>query len=327
MNLLALLLLQAHDHNHDHAHDHVETIGEPIIQQAVSTDPSILPAVIAALVISLMGAVLSIFVVLKRLAFIGQGVSHAAFGGVGIALVLGVHGSTTQSAIGQLLIVVAFSILAALGISTLTRVSKGRTDTAIGVVLSASMALGFVLFTFAESGHDHDAHGHAAQGHEDQHHLIEEILFGNILNTDWTKASIAIVVAIALIATTWLSRRKLIFWAFDEPVCDAFGVSATKTTNLFMVILALAVVMSMQIAGVVLAAAMLVLPGAAALNLTAHLKPAFGYAILITIVGAALGMLVGFNQEFPIGPSIVLAQSLLYLATLIAKLARTRLPS
>jgi len=277
------------------------------------------PAIIAALVISIMGGALSIFVVLKRLAFIGQGISHAAFGGVGIALILGVNGASTPGAIGQLSIVVAFSILAALWIAALSRSHKGRTDTAIGVVLSASMALGFVLFTIAESRHDHDDHGHAAHGHEDEHHIIEEILFGNILNTDWTKASIAIGVSIALLALTWLLRRKLIFWAFDEPVIDAYGHNSNRLTNIFLSTLAIAIVMSMQIAGVVLAAAMLVLPGAAALNITAKLKPAFISAILIATVGAALGMLIGFQADLPIGPAIVLTQSIMYLITLIIK--------
>ncbi len=275
------------------------------------------PAIIAALVISLMGGALSVFVVLKRLAFIGQGISHAAFGGVGIALVLGVYSSTMMGAIGQLGIVVAFSILAALWIAALTRTHHGRADTAIGVVLSASMALGFVLFTVAESGHAHDETG--AAEHQDGHHLIEEILFGNILDTDWPRASIAIVVAIVILAIVWFIRRRLLFWAFDEPVVDAFGLSAKGLTNLFLVLLALAIVMAMQIAGVVLAAAMLVLPGAAALNLSARLKPVFMYSILIAVGGAALGMFIGIERSYPIGPTIVLTQSVMYLVTLAAK--------
>lgn len=288
----------------------------------------IYPAVIAAIVISIMGGALSIFVVLKRLAFIGQGISHAAFGGVGIALVLGVTGATTASQFGQLGIVVAFSILAALWIAALTRDQRGRADTAIGVVLSASMALGFILFTVAESQHGHDEHGHAEAGHQDEHHIIEEILFGNILETNWPAASIAIGAAVLILAVVWYIRRKLIFWAFDEPVCDAFGVNSTKITNTFMVILALAVVMAMQIAGVVLAAAMLVLPGAAALNLSTKLRPAFIISIGIGTIGAVLGMIIGFEGAYPIGPSIVLTQSGIYLGTLVAKkMLTTRLPS
>jgi len=285
------------------------------------------PVIIAALVIAIMGGALSVFVVLKRLAFIGQGISHAAFGGVGIALVLGVHGATTMGAIGQLGIVIAFSVLAALWIAALTRANKGRADTAIGVVLSASMAFGFILFTIAESGHGHEESGAAIAEHQGEHHLIEEILFGNILDTNWPKASIAIAVALTILILTWLMRRRLIFWAFDEPVVDAYGLSAKRTTNIFVVILALAIVMAMQIAGVVLAAAMLVLPGAGALNLSTKLRPVFIYSISIAIAGASVGLLIGFQADYPIGPSIVLSQSIIYLITLIAKSASARLRS
>lgn len=285
-------------------------------------DPQYYPIIVAALVISILGAALSVFVVLKRLAFIGQGVSHAAFGGVGIALVLGVHG-----AIGQLGIVVAFSVLAALWIAAISRSQRGRTDTAIGVVLSASMALGFVLFTVAESGHEHDEQGHAHGEHADGHHLIEEILFGNILDTSWTNAWVAVAVSAGIGATLWFTRRKLVFWAFDEPVCDAYGVSSRRMTDLFLVLLALTVVMSMQIAGVVLAAAMLVLPGAGALNLSAKLSTVFVYAFLIAIVGAIAGLFAGLEGGYPVGPSIVLAQSVLYLASLLVRVCLVRLRS
>ncbi len=289
--------------------------------------PSLVPVIVAALIISLMGGAMSVFVVLKRLAFIGQGISHAAFGGVGVALVLGVHGATTAGAIGQIGIVVAFSILAALWIAAITRSQEGRTDTAIGVVLSASMALGFVLFSLVESGHDHDSSGHVVGGHEDQHHLIEEILFGNVLNTDWLKAGIAVVVGVGLILLTWLLRRRLIFWAFDEPVADAFGINSRWLTNIFMVMLALAVVMAMQISGVVLAAAMLVLPGAGALNLSAKLRTVFVLSLVISVVGAGLGLLIGIGGEYPIGPMVVLVQSVIYLVSLGIKVGASKLRS
>ena len=280
---------------------------------STSMPTSIAPMVVAAIVISILGGALSVFVVLKRLAFIGQGVSHAAFGGIGIALVLGVNGATTLGAIGQLSIVIAFSVLAALWIAALTRTHKGRADTAIGVVLSASMALGFILFTIAESMHEHNAIGNAAPEHSD----IEDFLFGNILDTDWTKALIAVGFTSAILIITWLQRRRLIFWAFDEPVCDAFGINSKQTTNLFLVLLALSVVMAMQIAGVVLAAAMLVLPGAAALNMSHRLNKVFGYSILLALIGAAIGMLIGYKAEYPIGPAIVICQSAIYLLTFV----------
>lgn len=275
-----------------------------------------LPALLAGLGVAAIGAPLSVFVVLKRLAFIGQGVSHAAFGGVGVALVLGFAGSSVTDNVMQSVIVLAFSIGAALVISALGRSNKGRIDTAIGIVLSASMALGFILFNIAESGHDHDEHGHAHGHHADEHHVIEEILFGNILNANWNMVWVTIGTGVLILTALWWCRHKLIFWSFDEPVCAAYGVREHRTGNLLLILLSIAVVMAMQVVGVILAAATLVLPGAAALHLSSRLPLVMIWSMLIALGGTVLGFMLGDAAAWPIGPSIVLVQAVAYLAAL-----------
>lgn len=286
-----------------------------------------LPALIAGLGIAALGAPLSVFVVLKRLAFIGQGVSHAAFGGVGVSLLLGVAGASLAESVLQMGIVLAFSIGAALVISALGRSNKGRIDTAIGIVLSASMALGFVFFTIAESRHDHDDHGHAHGAHADEHHVIEEILFGNILDASWGSAWVTLVGAALILTTLWWFRHKLVFWSFDEPVCAAYGVREHRIGNLLLVLLAIAVVLSMQVVGVILAAAVLVLPGAAALHLSSRLRPVILWALGIGLAGTVVGFMIGEGSGWPIGPSIVLVHSLAYAGALGAHKALGRLRS
>lgn len=290
-------------------------------------DPTHLPALIAGAVVALIGAPLSVFVVLKRLAFIGQGVSHAAFGGVGVALVLGVAGATLASDLLQLGIVLAFSIGAALVIAALGRSNKGRIDTAIGIVLSASMALGFVLFTISESRHDHDEHGHADAAHADEHHVIEEILFGNILDAGWTSMWATLAGALLIGAALWWHRHKIIFWCFDEPVCATYGVREQRTGNLLLVLLAVAVVLAMQVVGVILAAAVLVLPGAAALHLSSRLRSVMGWAIGISVLGTLAGFMIGIETRWPVGPSIVLVHAGAYLLALGTNFASARLRS
>lgn len=289
--------------------------------------PEQLPALVAATLVALIGAPLSVFVVLKRLAFIGQGVSHAAFGGVGVALVLGVAGATMLSSMMQLLIVLGFSIGAALLISALGRTSRGRLDTAIGIVLSASMALGFVLFTIAESRHDHDEHGHAHGAHADEHHVIEEILFGNILDTNWNSVWATLAGAAIILSLLWWARHKIIFWCFDEPVCNTYGVRSVRAGNLLLVLLSIAVVLSMQVVGVILAGAVLVLPGAAALHLSSKLRGVMVWAIAIALLGTFIGFAIGSQTAWPIGPSIVLVYAAAYLGALATTTASSRLRS
>ena len=289
--------------------------------------PDQLPALLAALLVAILGAPLSVFVVLKRLAFIGQGVSHAAFGGVGVALVLGVAGATLASDLLQMGIVLGFSIGAALIIAALGRTQKGRIDTAIGIVLSASMALGFVLFTIAESRHDHDEHGHAHAAHADEHHVIEEILFGNILDASWASVWVTLIGTLLILFTLWWHRHKVVFWCFDEPVCSTYGVRSNATGNLLLVLLAIAVVLSMQVVGVILAAAVLVLPGAAALHLSSRLRPVLLWSIGIGLIATLLGFAIGTETSWPIGPSIVLMQAGAYLLAMGANTGLGRLRS
>lgn len=285
------------------------------------------PALIAGLSIALLGAPLSVFVVLKRLAFIGQGVSHAAFGGVGVSMVLGVAGASMASNLLQLGIVLVFSVGAALTISALGRSQKGRIDTAIGIVLSASMALGFVLFTIAESRHDHDEHGHAHGAHADEHHVIEEVLFGNILDASWASVWVTLIGTLLILTTLWWYRHSIIFWCFDEHVCSTYGVRSNRMGNLLLVLLSVAVVLSMQVVGVILAAAVLVLPGAAALHLSSRLRPVTLWAIGIGLVGTLVGFAIGTSTHWPIGPSIVLVHAGVYLMALTTNMSMRRLRS
>jgi ABC-type Mn2+/Zn2+ transport system permease subunit len=275
-----------------------------------------MPALLAGLGVAIIGAPLSVFVVLKRLAFIGQGVSHAAFGGVGVALFLGFAGAGAVDSLMQSVIVLGFSIGAALVISALGRSNKGRIDTAIGIVLSASMALGFILFTIAESRHDHDEHGHAHGNHADEHHVIEEILFGNIINANWNMVTVTAGTAVLILTALWWFRHKLVFWSFDEPVCAAYGVREHRTGNVLLVLLAISVVMSMQVVGVILAAAVLVLPGAAALHLSSRLRMVVVWALVVALGGTFIGFVIGDALGWPIGPSIVLVHSIAYLIAL-----------
>ena len=148
--------------------------------------------------------------------------------------------------------------------------------------------------------------------HEDSHHAIEEILFGDVLSVKPAAAVVALIASIVILFIAWTMRRKLIFWAFDEPVCDSFGVRTDRVQRGFLIMLALSIVVAMQMAGVVLASAIFVLPGAAALNLTDKLRPAFAVSVTIAIIGAGAGMLLGDAVSWPIGPCIVGVQGVLY---------------
>ncbi|MFI4898700.1 MAG: metal ABC transporter permease, partial [Phycisphaerales bacterium JB059] len=235
------------------------------------------PGVITGAFVGLLGGLLSVLVVLKRLAFIGQGVSHAAFGGVGLAFVLGVTGSTRPGALGLLGIVLGFSLAAAMGIAWLSGKRGTRTDTAIGVVLALSMALGFVLLR--EAGRRAASAGQAAPPD------LESVLFGSVVNVGWGDAIIG-GAALAFIGLTMFAlRRPMLFWAFDESACEAFGTPGKRMKVTLLLLLALAVVVTVKLAGIVLATALFVLPGAIALRVSDRLGPVLVVSMVVGVVG------------------------------------------
>lgn len=258
------------------------------------------PALVVGLAIGMMGGAVSVLVVVRRLALVGQGVSHAAFGAVGIAAVLGFAGAGAGGTIGQTALVAVFCIGAALGMAWLSD-RKGtpfglREDTVIGVFLVASMALGAVLLSWK-----------ARMGGA-RPRSVESWLFGSILEVGWTDAIAAWVIGIGVIAVLWLARRRLIFWVFDEGAAEAFGIDVGRTRALLLVVLAVAIVVSMKLAGVLLATSLMVMPGATALRLTDRLWGAQALSLVAAVIGVVGGLVLSFETDWPPGPSIVAVQ-------------------
>lgn len=274
------------------------------------------PALAAGLAIAAMGGALSVLVVIRRLALVGQGVSHAAFGAVGIAAVLGLAGTGTGGALGQTALVAVFCIGAALGMAWLSD-RKGapfglREDTVIGVFLVASMALGAVLLSWK-----------ARMGGA-RPRSVESWLFGSIWGVGWADAIAAWVVAAGVIAALWLARRRLTFWVFDEGAAEAFGVRVGRTRALLLVVLAVAIVVSMKLAGVLLATSLMVMPGATALRLTDRLWAAQALSVFAAAVGVMGGLVLSFEVDWPPGPSIVAVQVGLLALTWVSRGAGER---
>jgi ABC-type Mn2+/Zn2+ transport system permease subunit len=256
------------------------------------SDPALrdlfLPGIVTGVALAALCSLLSVLVVLKRLAFIGQGISHAAFGGAGLAAILGLGAAASGAVAARFGVIFAFCLAAAWLIGVLSRRGRTEADTAIGIVLVASMALGAILLKVASSTTP-----------------WESFLFGDMLAVSWADAAIAWAAAGVVLAVLWWFRRPLVTWAFDPPVAQALGVPTQAMNLLLLTLLALATVTAMKLAGVVLATALLVLPAAAALRVGARWRPVLVLAGLFAAAGVLLGLVVSFEGNWPPGPSIV----------------------
>lgn len=267
--------------------------------------------VLGALLTVLLGGVLSPAVVLKRLAFIGQGVSHAAFGGVGLALLLGVAVGTAAGDLLLLAVLLVFGVGSALAIDVLGRVRGGRdpagaggTDTAIGITLAVSMAMGFVLYRLAAQ--------RAAAAGRPAPPGIESVLFGDILSVGPTDVAIAGATLLVVAAALWWYRGPLLFAGFEPVAAEAFGVRVRVLERLLLVACAVAIVVAVRTAGVVLASAIFVLPAATALRLSDRLWVVVALSLVVGALGAIGGVVLSFEAGWSTGPSVVIALGAMY---------------
>jgi zinc transport system permease protein len=278
-------------------------------------------AILAGVAIVLMCSLVSVLVVVKRLAFVGQGVSHSAFGGVGVAAVLAAAWPAAGHPAIEFAVIVAFCMLAAVAMAAASDRRTVQFDTAIGVALVGSMALGAVLVEASRRV----AAAVGSVGFTPR--SWESILFGSLFPSGTWDLALAWAMAAVVAGSAWLIRRPMLFWTFDEPTATAFGVPSQRIKFGMMLLLTVAVVTSMKLAGVVLASALLVLPGATALRLSDRLGAVVALSCAIGLAGLAAGVVLSFETDMPPGASVVLVLAALFAAAWGATARAGRAPA
>ncbi len=197
-----------------------------------------------------------------------------------------------------LLIVLAFCVASAIGMALVGDRRAVREDTSIGVFLVASMSLGAVLLAIA-----------TRRGSLPGSVAYESILFGQILGISPAEAWSAAGASGAALLTIWWIRRPLLFWAFDESASAAFGVPGRRSRLVLMVLLALLIVVAMKLVGVILATAVLVLPGATALKLSHRLGRVIALSLASALLSLLIGVTISLEADLPPGATIVLTMT------------------
>lgn len=237
-------------------------------------------ALIASLLIAATCGIIGSYVVLRRLAFIGDALAHTALPGVVIAYMNG------WSLVGGAL---AAGVMTALGIGWMARKSTLREDTAIGVIFTAMFALGILLMSRLQSFRD-----------------LSHILFGNILGVQsqelWLMTGVALVVLVVLV----LFHKELELTSFDSTHAEVIGIQSNRLRTMLLILLAFTVVTGIQVVGVVLTSALLVTPAAAASLITSDLRRMMVVSALIGAGSAFVGLLLSYYFAVATGAAIVL---------------------
>ena len=279
-----------------------------------------LPPLIAGIMLAAACSVVSVLVILKRLAFIGQGISHAGFGGVGLAafLAYGVSGSrgTGFDSIAADLIVFLFCLATGLAIAALSRRKHVKIDTAIGILLVAAMAFGILLEQLRWQLVNLPWYQSLTQGRQLTGINWHAVLFGSILNVTRTDMWWSLAVSIIVLLIFIIMAKEIIFFSFDEKVSQVFGVPAGFIHYLTLIIMSILVVFTMKITGLILVNAFLVIPGATATLLSKRINKVIILSLAVGETGVIAGFLLAFalGGNLPVGPIIVLLLALQFAA-------------
>ena len=239
-------------------------------------------ALIAGVLVAFSASFFSPFVVQRRMAFLGSGLAHAAFGGVALGILLGV---------APLAVALPFTVASALAIVAVRQYSDLDIDTAIGILFSLAMALG-IIFLALSPHYSRDAFSY---------------LFGSILALDRTDLSLAVVVAAMTVALVpWWSQWA--YASFDRDLARADRVRVERHDYLLTAALAVLVVASIKVVGIILVSAFLVLPGAAARLLVDRFSVFTVVSVVIGVGSVLAGLLLSYPLNLPSGPVVILVQ-------------------
>jgi manganese/iron transport system permease protein/iron/zinc/copper transport system permease protein len=257
--------------------------------------------IFAATMVGGLCGMIGVYVVLRRMSYIGHGMSHAVFGGAVIGYVLGWN---------FYLIAGAWGFVSALLINQVTRRRQIGADAAIGIVTTASFAFGVALISRAK---------HFTRN-------FDAALFGNLLGISNQDLLLIAATCAVMALLVFLFYKQLLFLTFDPEVAPVYGVPSQWVDTVFALMLAATIIVSIQIMGVTLIAASLVIPPVIARLLTASFARIL---VLSTLIGAATGFFgIYFSYYYDVasGATIVLLSATLFTVALLGSLVRPYLP-
>jgi ABC-type Mn2+/Zn2+ transport system permease subunit len=266
--------------------------------QILSTPSGFLTVLATLAAIGTACAVLSIFVVLLKWSFMGEGISHAGLGGYGTAAVLFLAAPAYDTDLANFAVAVTFCFATAVAIAWFSRRRAVSSDAAIGAVMLASLAWGYIAFAI----HAQVRHASGVESGWDAY------LIGSIERISIQSMFGAGIVAAVVLLTIALLAKQILAFCLDPVLAQVSGIPAAALHYLLALLLALVIIAGMPLLGNLLAPALVILPGALALALSQRLTTVITISISATLTAILIGLGITAHWPFvPAGPAIVLA--------------------
>lgn len=244
-------------------------------------------AFLAILLVGIICGAIGVFVILRGYSFLGDALAHAIFPGVVITFILG-----GNFLIGAMIAAIIVSVL----IGAVSQSGRISNDTAIGVLFAGSFALGIALMSL-QSGYVRD---------------LNAFLFGSILGVSRNDLLLTAIVGLIVLGLLVIFRREITLISFDRVFARSTGLNLWRFDQLFLVLLAMTIVISLQTVGNVLVLAMLVTPAATARMLTDSLKRMIALSSTIGAANGLIGLYISFYYGVPSGAAVVLTSTVVF---------------
>jgi zinc transport system permease protein len=256
-------------------------------------------AIIAGLFLGIVCAVMGVFLVLRKMSLIGDGLAHISFGAIAIGIVFGFYPLVTA---------IPLVILASLIIYALTRNHIIEGDAIIGILASLGLAVGVILSSIS-TGFNID---------------IFSYLFGNILSITQQELLFIILGSIAILSFIILFYQEFMAISFNPEQAKISGIPVTILDILFSIITALTVLMSIKLAGALLVSALIILPASSSLQIAKSFQNTIILSIIFALISILIGIIISFIFNIPTGATIVTVNAIIFFTILIIKLLKTK---
>ena len=252
-------------------------------------------AFVVCLLSAITCGVVGSYVVARRMVFLSGGITHASFGGLGIALYVGFN-----PIVGALL----FASVASVGVEYASRRGSIREDSAIGIIWSVGMAIGALFMSLTP--------GYAVE--------LPSYLFGSISLVDSADIKWLVALMIVVITGALLWGRKIMYITFDEEYARSQGIPTTAMSYLMSVVVAITIVLSIKVMGIVLLMSLVTIPTVVANTLTKDYRRITLLAVVVAIICNVAGFVMSYEIELPSGGGIPTGSCIIFLlsVTLLA---------
>lgn len=265
--------------------------------------PFVRYALIVGVLIALCSSLLGVTLVLKRFSFIGDGLSHVAFGAMAIAAVLGLT--------SEMLFVLPVTVVCAVLLLCVGQNSKIRGDASIAMISVGALAVGYLLMNVFSTSTNLSGD-------------VCSTLFGatSILTLSRAEVWLSVVLSVLVVAVFLLFYHKIFAITFDEGFAQATGTRASLYNLLLAVVVAVVIVLAMKLVGSLLISALVIFPAVSAMRLFKNFKAVTVCAAVISVCCALVGLVISIFAETPVGSTIVCANIVVFLiCTLLGRLS------